>query len=200
MKLRKSKEPQLKRPGIAARLLRDQTLHFFVVAAALLLGHRLVAGNPRTIVITPALHADLERRLHDQLSRPPTGAEFEEHLRLWKRDEAIYREALREGIDRDDLTVRTVLINKMRERALLQTRTPDPTEANLQQFLEEHRDMFAASPVYEHEYVALPKSERLSAGKLEEYSRQLTGGATPAALGLRSVAAIVNKERIEQEF
>jgi hypothetical protein len=45
-----------------ARLLREPTLHFFVVAAVVLFGQRLVAGHPRTIEITPALRARFHRR------------------------------------------------------------------------------------------------------------------------------------------
>ena len=77
------------------RLVREPTLHFFALAAAILLGQRLVAGDPRTIEITPALKADLLRRYQDQLNRPPTSAEAEAFMAAWKADEALYREALR---------------------------------------------------------------------------------------------------------
>jgi hypothetical protein len=182
-----------------ARLLREPTLHFFVVAAVVLFGQRLVAGHPRTIEITPALEADLLRRYQDQLSRPPTSAEAEAFMAGWKADEALYREALREGIDRDDTTVRSVLINKMRERMVLQTRMREPTEAELAGYLERHRDEFEAPLIYEHEYVVFAKQPG-AAEERAKYQRQLATGATPASLGLRTTAANVNRERIEQEF
>jgi len=182
------------------RLLREPTLHFFVIGAALLLGHGLVVGDPRTIVIDPALRADLLRRYHDQLNRQPTRAEADAFMATWKADEALYREALREGIDRDDATVRTVLIGKMRERALLQVRPREPTEAELRQYLETHREQFDAPLIYEHEYVAFPKAEPDAQEKRANAERQLLAGATTAALGLRSTAANVNRARIEQEF
>ena len=189
----------LKTTGLA-RLLREPTLHFFVLAAVLLGGQRLVTGDPRTIVLAPALKADLLRRYQDQLSRPPTSAEADAFIAAWKGDEALYREALHEGIDRDDPTVRNILIGKMRERLLLGTRTPEPTEADLQQYLERHRDQFEAPVLYEHEYVAFPKAEPGAAAERAKYERQLVAGATPAALGLRSTAANVIRSRIEQEF
>lgn len=194
----KRTQPSWARRG--ARALREPTIHFFMIAAAILLLHRLVVGSPRTIVITPTLKADLQRRLQDQLSRPPTSAEVDARLRWWKQEEALYREALREGIDRDDLTVRNVLISKMRERAMLQTRIPEPTEFDLQEYLAQHREQFEAPPTYEHEYVGFPKTGSGTDENFEAYARKLTAGATPASLGLRSVAAIVNRERIEQEF
>lgn len=183
-----------------ARLLREPTLHFFLLGAALLFLHRLVVGDPRTIVLTPTHRADLLRRYQDQLSRPPTSAESEAFIAAWKADEALYREALREGIDRDDATVRNVLIGKMRDRVMLQMRPSVPTEADLQQYLEEHRDQFDAPLIYEHEYVAFPKAEPDAAKKRAEAGRKLLAGATTASLGLRSTAANVNRARIEQEF
>lgn len=184
----------------AARLLREPTLHFFGIAAALLLVHRLVVGDPRIIAITPALKADLLRRYQDQMGRAPTSAEAAAFIAAWKVDEALYREALREGIDRDDPGVRNLLISKMRERALLQTRIPEPTEAELQQYLARHREEFESPLIYEHDYVSFPKSEPGARQDRAKYETQLKAGATPAALGLRSTAANVNLERIEQEF
>ncbi len=183
-----------------ARLVREPTLHFFALAATVLLGHRLLAGDPRTIEVTRALKADLLRRYQDQLNRPPTSAEADAFMAAWKADEALYREALREGIDRDDPTVRAVLIGKMRERAMLQMRTPEPTDAELRQYLEQHRAEFEAPLIYEHEYVAFPKGEPGAREERAKHQRQLLAGATPAALGLRSTAANVNRERIDQAF
>lgn len=182
------------------RLWREPTLHFFVLAAALLLVHRLVTGDPRTIVITPALKADLLRRYHDQLNRPPTSAEAAAFLAGWKRDEALYREALREGIDRDDPTVRSVLIAKMRERVMLKTRIPEPTEADLQRHLNEHRDEFEAPLLYEHEVVAFPKDEAGARQARARAEARLAAGAAPASLGLRSTAANVTRDRIEHDL
>jgi len=183
-----------------ARLIREPTLHFFAIAAFLLLGQRLIAGDPRTVVITPALKADLLRRYHDQLNRAPTPAEAAAFLEGWKQEEALYREALREGIDRDDPTVRNVLVSEMRSRAALQTRIPEPTESDLHQYLEQHRDQFEAPLIYEHEYAVFSKSESNAEEERATYEQQLNDGATPAALELRSTAANVDRKRIEREF
>jgi hypothetical protein len=183
-----------------ARLAREPTLHFFLLAAVLLGGQRLVVGDGRTIVVTPALRADLVRRYRDQTGRPPTSAEADAYITAWKTDEALYREALREGMDREDPTVRSVLIGKMRERALLQTRIPEPTEAELTQYLEQHREQFERPLIYEHEYIVFPKAEPGAEQQRAKYERQLAAGATPASLGLRSTAANVDRQRIEQEF
>jgi peptidyl-prolyl cis-trans isomerase C len=182
------------------RLLREPTLHFFAVAAAALLVQRLVAGDARTIELTPALKADILRRYHDQMGRAATSAEVETVLSNWKIDEALYREALLEGIDREEPSVRLLLINNMRERLTLQARVPEPSEAELQQFLAQHRSDYEAPLIYEHEFVAFAKQQPGAEKERAQYLPRLAAGATPASLGLRSTAANINRERMDQEF
>ena len=180
--------------------MREPTLHFFILAAGALLAHRLMVGDPRTIGLAPALKADLVRRYQDQLGRPPTSTEAEAFVAAWKVDEALYREALRQGIDRDDAGVRNLLIKTLRERLVLQARLREPTEVELQQYLEQHRADYEMPLIYEHEFVAFPKHEPGAERERAKYERWLAAGATPASLGLRSTAANVNRERMEQEF
>jgi hypothetical protein len=182
------------------RLLREPTLHFFAVAAAALLVQRLIVGDAQTIELTPALKADILRRYNDQMGRAATPAETENVLTNWKIEEVLYREALREKLDRDDPSVRNLLIGKMRERLLLQKPLGEPSAAELQQFLEQHRADYELPLLYEHEFVAFPKQEPGAEQLRAKSERQLAAGATPASLGLRSTVANVNRERIEQEF
>lgn len=187
-------------PRKAKRLLGEPTIHFFFIAAAVFLVHRLVAGDSRTIVMSPALRSDLVRRFQDQLGKTPSDTEIDAALESWKRDEALYREALRDGLDREDPMIRTFLINKVRERAALEAPVPEPSESELDHYLAEHRDLYETPLVYEHEYVVFPKNVPAAEQQRAKYERALKAGATPATLGLRSVAANVRRERIEEEF
>lgn len=182
-----------------SRWLREPTLHFFAVAALALVGHRLVVGDPRTIELTSAQKADLLRRYHDQLGRPPTNAEAQALLARWKADEVLYREALDEGLDRQDPGVRALLVNKMQERLLLKTRLPEPSDAELQNFFEQHRGDYEAPLLYEHEFVVFSKQER-KLSEVSEYAAKLAAGATAGSLGLRSTVANVDRERIERDL
>jgi len=188
------------KPSALLRLLREPTLHFFAIAAAALLIQRALVGDAQTIELTPALEADLVRRYQDQMGRAPTPADTDALVANWKSEEVLYREALREKLDRDDPTVRNLLVGKMRERLLLQTQLHEPTEAELQQFLEQHRADYEIPMLYEHEYVVFPKQQPGAEPQRAEFERKLVAGATPAALGLRSTVANVSRERIEQEF
>ncbi len=182
------------------RWLREPTLHFFALAGAALLGQRLMTGDPRTIELTPALKADLLRRYQDQVGRPPTNQEAQTLIANWKTDEALYREALRHGIDRDDADVRNLLIAKMRERLLLQTRLREPTDDDLRRYLEAHRDRFEAPLLFEHEYISFDRRDPRAPEQRARYQKQLSAGATITSLGLRSTVANVSRERIEQDF
>src|SRR5262245_34040691 len=108
------------KPFAFLRLLREPTLHFFAVAAAALLVQRAIVGDAQTIALTPALKADLFRRYQDQMGRAPKPAETESIIADWKTEEVLYREALRERLDREDPNVRRQLIDAMRQRLLLQ--------------------------------------------------------------------------------
>lgn len=187
------------KPSALLRLLREPTLHFFAVAAAALLIQRAIAGDAQIIELTPALKADLLRRYQDQMGRAPTAADAQAIVANWKTEEVLYREALREKLDRDDPAVRNLLIGKMRDKLLLQTQLREPSEAELQQFLEQHRADYEIPMLYEHQYVVFPKQPGAEQQRAEA-ERKLAAGATPASLGLRSTAANVNRERIEQEF
>jgi hypothetical protein len=184
----------------AVRLLRDPTIHFFILGALIFLVHRLVAGDPQTIVITPAVRADLVRRFQDLWSRQPSNAELDTALQGWKSDEALYRTALREGLDREEPMVRTLLIGKLCDRAARQVQVPEPSDSELEQWVAQHRDLYEVPHIYEHEYAIFPKSAPDAAKQPGKYERALNAGATPATLGLRTVAAKVRRERIEQEF
>lgn len=182
------------------RLLREPTLHFFAIALAVLLLQRALYGDAQVIELTPALKADLMRRYQDQMGRAATPTEAESIIANWKTEEVLYREALRERIDRDDLAVRNLLVSKERERLLMQAPPREPSEAELQQFLAQHRADYEVPLLYEHEYVVFPKQEPGAEQLRAKSAPRLAAGETPAALGLRSTVANVNGERIEQEF
>src|SRR5512141_907447 len=92
------------------RALAEPLFHFLVLGALLFVAHRLIVGDPRSIVVSAGVRADLERRFRDaNHGRAPTAAELNREIRTWERDEALYREALRDRLDRNDSTIRALL-------------------------------------------------------------------------------------------
>src|SRR6187399_2211156 len=90
-------------------LSREPVVRFFGIGALLFLGHRWFVGDPRTITTTPAIEAELRRRFQGLNGREPGPWELEAAVHDWERDEALFREALHERLDRDDPMVRAVL-------------------------------------------------------------------------------------------
>src|SRR5688572_4203081 len=115
-----------------ARLCAEPIVHFFMLGALLFGLHRALVGDPRTIVVTPGLKAELSRRFEDLQGRAPTAHELAAELQQWERDEAVFREARRLGLDRDDAAIRGVLVAKMRAIATAEVVLPVPTDEDLQ--------------------------------------------------------------------
>jgi len=167
----------------AALLAAEPTVHFFIFGALLFLAHRLVAGDPRVIRVTPGVKAELGRRFRDRSGRPPSPSELDGELRAWKRDEALYREAVRDRLDRDDAAVRTVLVERVRGRAALALPKRQPTDAELDRWLATHRSLYEQPRRYDYQTVAFPKALRASPAEREKYERALAAGADPRSLG-----------------
>jgi hypothetical protein len=173
--------------GLLLRLLSEPLLSFFCIGALLFVAQRWVAGDPRTITVTPGLRAELRRRFQDLNGRKPEPAELAKALAQWQRDEALFREALHERLDRDDPSVRAALIDKMHARAALEVPKREPTPAELDTWLAAHRSQYESPLRYDFEYVIFPKSEREALSERERFAVALERGANAASLG-RSVA------------
>ena len=105
-------------------LRSEPTVHFLALGAILFLAHHLAVGNPRIVVVTHGVKAELERHFKDANQRTPTPAELAQEIHIWEGQEALYREALRDRLDRNDSTIRALLC-----RSNTRTRRPRGTPA-----------------------------------------------------------------------
>ena len=127
------------------RILREPLLHFAVLGAALFGVYRFVAptqSDTSTIVISTEQIASIAAQFRGTWQRPPSREELERLIEARVRDEVLYREGLAMGLDRDDPVVRNRVKQKMEvlsEDAL----TAEPTDAELQAYLDAHTDQFA---------------------------------------------------------
>ncbi|WP_437580143.1 hypothetical protein [Sorangium sp. So ce887] len=182
------------------RLLREPVIHFLFIGALLFLAHRLIVGDPRVVVVSAGLKADVERRFRDETGRAPTEAELTAALDGWKRDEALYREALREELDRQDATVRTVLADKLRARAVQQMPAREPTDAELDAWLASHRSRYETPLRYTFEIVAFPKSDAAAETQRSTYRLALADGADPRTLGRPIVGGNLTRDNLAAKF
>ena len=85
------------------------------------------AGAARVITVTDEQIGAIRERWAAQWGRPPTGRELEGLIDEAVREEVLYREARRRGLDRDDPIIRRRLAQKM--TFLLEDRTEAPRAA-----------------------------------------------------------------------
>ena len=79
--------------------------------------------------------------------RPPTQDELQGLVRDYIREEAASREALALGLDRDDVIVRRRLRQKLEFVSDDLATRREPSNAELQSFLEAHRETFQTEPL-----------------------------------------------------
>ncbi|WP_324826517.1 peptidylprolyl isomerase [Qipengyuania zhejiangensis] len=129
------------------RWLHEPLVHFLIAGVAIYAALGWL-GNPvdpadRTIALTKEGQAGIALGFERTLGRAPTDAEMDGLVDRWVREEVLYREALRLGLDSDDPVVRRRLSTKMEELATASAETDAVSDATLQDWLDAHRDRFA---------------------------------------------------------
>src|SRR5262245_10096284 len=135
-------------PGVrpwTARLtgvLREPLLHFFVLGSLIFAAHAAVAppaGRDRLIEVTPEVRQSIVDVFRVQRHRDPTPEEIGPLVDLWILNEITYREALAQGLDKGDEMIRERIMQKMRLLIFGNVAVADPSEAELQQWLDARR-------------------------------------------------------------
>jgi hypothetical protein len=134
------------------KLLREPLLHFILLGAGIFVAFSIVTRHrtdkPGEIVVSQGTIENLVTGFSRTWQRPPTEEELEGLVRDYIREEAAYREALALGLDRDDMIVRRRLRQKLEFLSdELATRT-EPSDAELQSFLQTHTGLFQSEPLF----------------------------------------------------
>lgn len=127
--------------------LRDPLAHF-LLAGAVIWGALALTGDPvdpasRTIALPRERQEGIALGFERMMGRPPTDAEMDAAIARWVREEVLYREALRLGLDEGDAVVRRRLATKMDELAGAEAEMARPPDAALEQWLAEHEGDYA---------------------------------------------------------
>ncbi|MEO0440313.1 MAG: peptidylprolyl isomerase [Pseudomonadota bacterium] len=130
------------------KIFRDPITHF------LLIGLVLVAINSvwtswqgergRTIHVSTEEMARLEKLWANTAGRLPTGEDRQMIIDQYVQDEVLMREAERLGLGNGDTIIRRRLAQKM-DFLISDNALAEPDEAELRQWFEENRELFAAS-------------------------------------------------------
>ena len=131
---------------------REPLVHFLaagtLVFAFFSLQGEEVDPSSRVIEIDRETQAQIALGFERLMSRAPTDAELDAQIDRYVREEVLYREALRLGLDQDDAVVRRRLAQKMDMLASSRAETEQPSEATLQQWYNDHPERFSGEATY----------------------------------------------------
>jgi len=176
----------------ARRLAGEPLLHFLLLGAALFGLHRWVSAPAREpaseIVVSRGRIDNLKQTFTQTWQRAPTESELEGLVEDHIRDEALYREAVALGLDRDDTVVRRRLRQKLEFLFEDPSLAGEPTEPELERYLEENAAEYRVESRLSFSQVFLDPGKRgpeleADAARLLAELRAQPDGADPVSGG-----------------
>src|SRR5262245_53554723 len=135
------------------RWLKEPLFHFLLIGCAVFGLNAVFAsrqdggrGGERDIVVSRGRIQSMEEIFRRQWGRPPSADEVQGLVNDYVREEALMREAVALGLDRDDAVVRRRLAQKMEFLSEDAASAIQPTDADLQAYMAAHPQDFAAEP------------------------------------------------------
>ncbi len=187
-----------------AQALREPLVHFLIAGLLIFLIYGSFAGATSATDRRISITEDQVKRLATQWAqtwqRPPSPTELDGLIRDYIKEEIYYREAIRLGLDQDDLVVRRRMHSKMEFLATAEAENMTATDAELQAWLDKNPAKYAADPVYSFEQVFVRSDDGAdqAVARAKVLLKSLTAGARtsgapvslPASLEAASVFEI----------
>jgi len=168
------------------RWLREPLLHFLLAGAVLFVLFRVLNGGdtgaPREIVISETRVEALAENFARTWMRPPTPQELRGLVDDYIAEEVYYREAIAMGLDRDDTVIRRRLRQKMEFVSEGVAAAIEPSDAQLQTYLERYAEKFVEPQRLTFQQVFLSSERRGEAVRqdAERILAELVAGRGPA--------------------
>lgn len=177
-------------------LIKEPLLHFLIIGTALfgaffwqnrsqLQASRNCSQTSKEITVTSGDLAKLNQKFKKTWRREPTNEERKKLIQDFVRTEIYFREALANGLGRND----EVLKRRLRRRVefLLEDvgAVGEPTDSELKKFMRKNRDDYQVGPKITFRHVYFDRSRRgtQTEAAIEEALSQLTNGAAAEAIG-----------------
>ena len=140
--------------------VREPLVHFLLLGAVLFIAYGLVSkpgssDGPGKITVTHGQIENLVSGFAKAWQRPPTSEELAGLVRDLVREEVYCREAMALGLDKDDTVIRHRLRQKMEFISDDIAAMPEPTDADLNAYLQAHIDRFRAEQTFTFSQVYL---------------------------------------------
>lgn len=156
------------------RFLREPLVHFLVLGLLIFAAFGWFSRDLQSedeIFISRSQQEHLVTMFTRTWQRRPTPQEFQGLLRDYLRQEIAYREAVKMGLDQDDIIIR----RRMRQKLELLTDDivsfSEPADTELQNYLEENQEEFRLEPVIDLRQIYISRDKR-GAGA-DEFARSL---------------------------
>src|SRR3954471_18935928 len=169
-------------------LLGEPMLHFLLIGIALFGVYRWVSpgdSGGRRIVITQGVVNDLLTQHLAARGREPSTTELNHLVESYVRDEILYREGVRLGLERDDIVVKRRVRQKIEMIAEEDVSTRAPTDADLSAYLTANQARFVqpALLTFEQVFLGEPTSGPAVVHAVAVTREGLRNGTDPEKLG-----------------
>lgn len=183
-------------------LLKEPLLHFMIAGALLFLVFSIFSSpeDEKTILIDEFDLAEIIYKWESQYNRSPNLEELKGLLDEYIKEEIYYREALSLNLDHNDAIVRRRLAQKMTFLAEGVATMQEPTDEELQAFLEANQSEYRTSPTYSFEQRFYSPDNRTN--PLEDAKRALETGdyTTSDKLSLPKEFSGWDLDRVRRSF
>jgi hypothetical protein len=170
------------------KLLGEPMLHFLLIGIALFGAYRWMApgdSGGRRIVITQGVIDDLVTQHIAARGREPSAVELNHLIESYVRDEILYREGVRLGLERDDIVVKRRVRQKIEMIAEEDASTRTPTDADLSAYLVANQARFVQPAIltFEQVFIGASTSGPGVVHAVAVTRKALRKGADPEELG-----------------
>ncbi|HEY5948337.1 MAG TPA: peptidyl-prolyl cis-trans isomerase [Kofleriaceae bacterium] len=140
---------------------------------------------PRAIVIDADARKQIAANAERRLGRAPTDTEIAAETERWIDEEVLYREAIARGLDRADPVIHERIAGRMSYVLEQATIVPEPSEAELRKWFEQHRDKWSVPEHVDFTHVFIAGNDAAANARADEIAAALAAGAAPERLGDR---------------
>jgi hypothetical protein len=183
------------------RILKEPLLHFLLLGAVLFAAYGVLsrggASEPGRIVVTPGKIENLQASFSRVWQRPASPAELDGLVQDYIREEVLAREAMALGLDKDDTIIRRRLRQKMEFISDDIAAQSEPTDAELNAYLQAHPDSFRVEPRFTFSQVYLNPEKH--GEHLARDTAQLLAQLNQAG-GKADVSALGDSFLLERQF